>query len=172
MKYETIQEANRTKGKFRTFLLHALTNFRANEFHRANRIKRGRDAKIISLDGLAAEELFTREPANMLTPEKIYERQCACALLDQALENLKNTYIQSGRGDRFAVLAEVLMAEAVPYATYAAKLKMSEGAVKVAVHRLRAEFRDAITAEVAQTVASSDEIEDEIRHLFRAVELK
>ena len=64
------------------------------------------------------------------------------------------------------------MAEAVPNATYAAKLKMSEGAVKVAVHRLRAEFRDAITAEVAQTVASSDEIEDEIRHLFRAVELK
>jgi RNA polymerase sigma-70 factor (ECF subfamily) len=172
LKYETLQKATREKGRFRTFLLVALRHFKANEFHQANAWKRGRGVEVISLDGLAAEELYGREPANMLTPEMLYDRQCACALLERALQRLKEAYVRSGRADRYEVLEGVLNSEPEQYTTYAAKLNISEGAVKVAVHRLRAEFRDAIMAEVAQTVASPDEIEDEIRHLFRAVELK
>ncbi len=172
LKYETLQQANRGKGKFRTFLLHALKNFLANEFHRAHAIKRGRDAEIISLDGMTAEELYGRESANLLTPDKLYERQCACALLQRSLERLKTAYEQEGNGVRFEVLVEVLNGEPAPYATYAEKLNISEGTVKVAVHRLRADFRDAIKAEVAQTVESPEEIDGEIRHLFVAVALR
>jgi RNA polymerase sigma-70 factor (ECF subfamily) len=169
LKYETIQKAKRKKGRFRSFLLNALKNFLANQFDRDHTIKRGRDEEIISLEGLAAEELYGREPANLLTPDKLYERQCACALLAQALQNLKKSYARAGKADRFEVLVGVLTGAEAPYATYAAKLNMPEGNVKVEVYRLREAFRKAIKTEVAQTVASPEDIDDEIRHLFVAV---
>jgi len=144
----------------------------ANEFHRENAIKRGRGMEIISLDVFAAEALYGREPANLLAPDKMYERQCACALLERSFVRLRQDYTQSDGVDRFEMLVEAMKPDHLPYATYADKLNMSENAVKVAVHRLRLGIREAIKAEVAQTVASPDEIEDEIRHLFVAVGLR
>ncbi len=170
LKYETILEAKRGKGKFRNFLLSALKKYRANVHEHDNAIKRGRGKIVVPFDDLPAEDLFRHEPATLMTPEKLYERQCACALLARAMGQLESAYLQQGKGSRFAVLREALSGDGESYAEYATKLNSSEDAVKVAVHRLRKAVRNAIKAEIAQTVSSPAEIEDEIRHLFIALE--
>jgi RNA polymerase sigma-70 factor (ECF subfamily) len=167
----TLEQIEREKGRFRAFLLASLKNFIAN-FRRGERaLKRRPRGGVLSLDFAAAEERFRREPVDRLTPEKLFERQWACMLLEQTLARLKGEYEKAGKAALFDRLKPYLTAgpEATSYAAAAAELGLSEGAVKVAVHRLRSRYRQLLRREVAQTVAGPDEVEEELRSLFRAL---
>ncbi len=157
--------ADRKKGRFRTFLLTAVKRFLANEYDRIQAKKRGGGQTILSLEGLEAR--YCREPADTLTPERIFERQWALSLLDQVLARLQAEMTADGKAALFDALKDHLTgSQSAGYATTAARLGMTEGAVKAAAHRLRQRYRELLREEIAQTVASPDEIEEEIRYLF------
>jgi len=158
------------KGKFRTFLLIALSHFLANEWERLRTEKRGGKLVFISLEEAAAENHYQSEPATDLTPEKMFERRWAIALLDQALARLRDEAESAGKGQLFDELKIFISgrAEAGDYADAAKRLAMTQVAVRVAVHRLRQRYRDSLRHEIAQTVGSREEVDEEIRHLFTA----
>lgn len=168
---EALKKVDRDKGKFRTFLLAALTNFLSNEWHRKQTLKRGGGSQFLSLDELDAEEKYRHELADSLTPEKLFERRWATAVIEQVLARLKLDYEQEGKGPLFAKLKIGLTGEIGPgqYANWADALEMSHGAVKVALHRLRRRFGELLRQEIAQTVTSPAEVEEEIRQLFAAI---
>lgn len=157
------------RGKFRSFLLSSLKHFLANEWDRAHAQKRGAGHQLISLDDTQAEAQYALEPADNTSPDKLFERRWATTLLDQVLSRLRAEYEGTERGKLYAAIKGCLTQEAAPYAELAASLAMSEGAVKVAAHRLRARYRELLREEIAQTVSSAGEVEDEIRHLFTAL---
>jgi RNA polymerase sigma factor (sigma-70 family) len=161
-------QAEREKGRFRWFLLGALNHFLANEWDRAHAKKRGGGRTIISLDAETAESRYKLEPADSLTAERIYERRWALTLLDTVLQNLEREHELAGKKKFYGELRFCLTGErsTLPYAELARRLEMSEGAVKVAVHRLRQRYRELLRAEISHTVAGPDEVEDELRHLF------
>jgi len=165
---ESLAGVSPEKGKFRTFLLVALKRFLANEWHRAQTQKRGGASFRVPLQGHTAETRYIAEPVEHLTAEKLYERRWALTLLDCVLVRLGDEFDTPEKKELFKKLKPYLMAEkgAIPYADAAIALSMNEGALKVAVHRLRRRFRELFREEVAQTVARSEEIEDEIRHLL------
>jgi RNA polymerase sigma-70 factor (ECF subfamily) len=167
---ESLAGVSREKGKFRTFLLVALKRFLANEWHRARSQKRGGRSFQVPLQGHTAETRYIAEPIEPLTAEKLYERRWALTLLERVLARLGAEFDAAGKTEIFEKLKPFLMAEkgSIPYAEAAMALGTNEGAVKVAVHRLRRRFRELFREEVAQTVASSQEIDDEIRHLLSA----
>jgi RNA polymerase sigma-70 factor (ECF subfamily) len=171
--------ADPARGRFRTFLLAALDHFRANEWRRENAQKRGGGQTIRSLDFDAdldaGEGRYAREsiePADdRETPEALFERRWAMALLARASDRLR---AEQMAGDR-RVLAEKLMAVLAgeseeSYAEIARACDMTEGAVKVAAHRLRGRYREILRTEVAQTLAEGESIDEELQALFRAVE--
>lgn len=168
---ESLRKVDRGKGRFRTFLLAALTNFLANEWDKARTLKRGGQRTIISLDETLSEELYRHDAVESLTPERLFERRWAGALIEQVLALLKSEYAAGGKAGLFAKLELALTGEvpAGAFAEWAAELAMSEGAVKVALHRLRRRFGDVLRTEIAHTVSSAEEIDDEIRHLFAAI---
>jgi RNA polymerase sigma-70 factor (ECF subfamily) len=159
---------HREGGRFRSFLLAALKGFLANEWDRAHAQKRGGGLSWVSIDAAAAETRFAREPADELTPERIFERQWAQALLSQVLTRLRAEYVAAGKQKLFEQISASLSQPrgAVPYAEIAGGLGMTEAAVKMAVQRLRGRYRELLRAEIAETVADAGEIEAEIRHLF------
>ena len=163
--------ADRERGKFRSFLLASLKHFLANEWNRAQAAKRGGGQVIASLNETDAEGRYALEPADTVTAEKIFERRWATTLLDQVVSRLRDEYGRAEKATLYGHLKQCLTVEsrAVPYAELAARLEMSEGAVKVAVHRLRARYRELLREEIAQTVSSSGEVEEELRHLFAAL---
>ena len=167
---ETLAGVSREKGKFRTFLLVALKRFLANEWHRAHTHKRGGASFHVPLQGHTAETRYVAEPVEHLTAEKLYERRWALTLLERVLTRLGHEFDAAEKKELFEKLKPHLMADraAIPYADAAMALSMNEGAVKVAVHRLRRRFRELFREEVAQTVAAPEEIDDEIRHLLSA----
>jgi len=168
---DTLKKADRTKGKFRTFLLATLENFLANEWDKSQTPKRGGRRQIISLDETVAEELYRQEAVESLTPEKLFDRRWASALIEQVLARLKQEYLAGGKADLFAKLEPELTGETAAGVDpeWTAELGMSEGAVKVALHRLRRRFGEVLRSEIADTVSSPEEIDDEIRHLFAAI---
>jgi RNA polymerase sigma-70 factor (ECF subfamily) len=168
---ETLRKVDRGKGKFRTFLLAALTNFLANEWDKGQTLKRGGRREIVSLDETVAEGRYRREPVESLTPEKLFERRWASTVIEQVLARLKQEYAAGGKADVFAKLEPALTRELLSgaCAAWAKELGMSEGAVKVALHRLRRRFGEVLRSEIAHTVSSPEEIDDEIRHLFAAI---
>ena len=163
---------DRTAGKFRSFLLTSLRNFVANEWERARAQKRGGGQSVISLDAAYAEIRFDLEPADHASPEVLFERNWALALMEQALARLRAEQSEAGKTAQFAALQPCLMneADAPRYAKLAAELATTEAAVKMAVSRLRRRYRDLLREEIAQTVNSPAEVEEEIRHLFAALE--
>jgi len=167
---ESLASVSREKGKFRTFLLVALKRFLANEWHRARSQKRGGAAFHLPLQGHTAETRYIAEPIEHLTAEKLFERRWALTLLDRVLARLGDEFDAAGKKELFEKLKPYLMAEkgAIPYAEAAFGLGMNEGALKVAVHRLRRRFRELFREEVAQTVARPEDIDEEIRHLLTA----
>jgi RNA polymerase sigma-70 factor (ECF subfamily) len=167
---ETLKKVDRQKGKFRSFLLAAVANFLTNEWDKRQTLKRGGQNQIISLDD-TAEELYRREPVESLTPEKLFERRWAFTLMNQVLARLKEEYIATDKAELFAQLEPGLTNEGNPglYADWAAALNMSEGAVRVALHRLRRRFGELLRSEIAHTVATPAEVDEEIRHLFAAI---
>jgi RNA polymerase sigma-70 factor (ECF subfamily) len=156
------------KGRFRTFLLASLKNFLANAWDHAQAKKRGGGQTIVSLDQDTGESRYRLEPSHDWTPERHFERQWAVSLLEQVLAALGVEYGADGKGDLFEELKGVLTGQAEPYATLAARLGRSEGAIKVAVHRLRHRYRDLIRARISETVEEGD-VEDELRHLMAAL---
>lgn len=169
----TIARANPRRGRFRSFLLASLKNFLANERRKAGAQKRGAGRHLLSFDFEAGERQLAIEPAHHLTPEKLYERRWALLLLESVLKKLREEYRAAGKETLFAELQAQLASDrdTTPYAAIADKLGTSEGAVKVAAHRLRRRYRELLCAEVAQTVDDPDEIDDELRSLLTAVSL-
>jgi RNA polymerase sigma-70 factor (ECF subfamily) len=163
--------ADETRGRFRSFLLASLKHFLANEWDKARAQKRGGGQIPVPIDPGAAETGWGFEPADHTTAEKTYERRWALTLLEQVLRRLREEYVRAGREKLFEQLKPTLTeaSRTVRYAEMAARLGTSEGAVKVAVHRLRRRYREVLRAEIADTVASPGEVEDELRNLFAAL---
>lgn len=161
----------REKGKFRSFLLAALNHFLANEWDKAQTAKRGGGARFISLDDEAAESRYRLEPVDEASPEKIFARRWALTLLEQVMTRLRAEFAANGKAELFDELKAFLSGGhgKSTYADVAARLRLTEGAVKVAVHRLRQRNRQLLRAEIAHTVSSPAEIDDEIKHLFAAL---
>jgi RNA polymerase sigma factor (sigma-70 family) len=163
-----LQAAAREKGKFRTFLLVALKRFLANEWDREHAQKRGGFAPVVSIDQEDAESRLAAEPAHNLQPDVLFDRQWARTLLERTMTRLRDEYAATGRARLFELLQGCLAKDesALAYAEIAARLNLTVAAVKMAVRRLRARYREILHAEIADTVASPEEIEEEIRHLF------
>jgi RNA polymerase sigma factor (sigma-70 family) len=166
-----IGDADRAQGRFRTFLLTALSRFLANEWDRARAQKRGGGAAMLSLESAVAEDRYLSDSTQSMAPDRLYDRQWALTLLDRALTRLKAEQEQAGKAAEFAVFSPLLTAERgqIPYGTVAARLGMSETAARQGVHRLRKRFREVFREEIAQTVATPEELEEEIRHLLAAL---
>jgi RNA polymerase sigma factor (sigma-70 family) len=166
-----LQPVAREKGKFRTFLLVALKRFLADEWDRSRAQKRGGGKALLSLDTETAETRYRNESAEGLSPDKIYERRWALALIEQTLARLREEFVQVGKVADFECLKIFLTAEkgTIPYAEAGQKLGLSEGAARVAVHRLRQRFRKLFREEIAHTVGSAEEIEEELKHLMTAL---
>ncbi len=166
-----VGDADRTKGRFRTFLLTALNRFLANEWDRAHARKRGGNVVSVPLDTAIAESRYCADTKNALAPDRLYDRQWAMTLLDRALARLETEQQRLGKSAEFDVLSAALTAERgdIPYAAMAAQLGQNEPAVRMAVHRLRKRFREVFREEIAQTVADPNEAEEEIRHLLAAL---
>jgi RNA polymerase sigma factor (sigma-70 family) len=170
---DVIARADRERGRFRTFLLSALQNFHANERARAGTQKRGGGRTIVSFDELQAESSYQNEPANNLTPERLFDQKWATSLLEQVMQILRREYAAAGKVALFEELRGLLWGGRgdVGYEAIGRKLGTTEGAIKVAVHRLRARFKECLHDEVAHTVARPEEVEDELRHLLSALSL-
>jgi len=165
-----IARADRNKGRFRSFLLMVMGRFLANEWDKAKTLKRGGKVQWVSLSPGTAETRYAGEPADASsTPEEAFDKQWALTLLEEVLQHLRSEYDQDGKGGLFEKLKPCLIGsrETQPYAVLAGELRMSEGAVKVAVCRLRERYRDRLKAEIARTVAAPSEVDSELRHLFR-----
>jgi RNA polymerase sigma factor (sigma-70 family) len=156
------------KGKFRAFLLAAMKHFLSNQYDRSHAQKRGGGQTILSLDTPAAECRFRREPADDLTPERLYQRQWALTVLDRVLGRLQGEYTVGGKADLFDEIKGHLTGsrESARYAEGAGRLGMTEGALRVAAHRLRRRYRELLREEIAQTVQRPDEVDEEIAYLL------
>jgi RNA polymerase sigma factor (sigma-70 family) len=168
LKKEYLKSAEREKGRFRTFLLVALKRFLANEWDRQHALKRGGFTPVVSIDQELAESRFAAEPAHHLQPDVLFDRQWATSLLERTMSQLHGEYVATGRARLFELLRSCLARDeaTLTYAEIARQLNLTEAAVKMAVQRLRARYREILRAQIAETVASSEEIEEEIRHLF------
>ncbi len=169
-----IAKADATRGRFRTFLLTSLRNFHSHQRERAGTIKRGGGIELISLDAVSvAENRFQHEPATESSPEKLFDQKWARSVLDATLARLRREYTAATKQLWFDELKVVLWGGRgeVSYAEIAVRLGSTEGAVKVAVHRLRTRFKESLRDEIAQTVLNPAEVDDEMRHLLAAVSL-
>jgi RNA polymerase sigma-70 factor (ECF subfamily) len=166
-----VRGAAREKGKFRTFLLVAVKRFLANEWERAHAQKRGGASPPLPLEFEEAERRYRLEPADEDTPETTFERRWALTLLDNVYTRLRDELNRSGHPERAKRFMGFLTGsgDSIPYADVARELKLSESAVKSAVHRLRVRFGTLLREEVAETVDDPERLDDEIRHLFAAV---
>jgi len=165
-----LQAADREKGRFRTFLLVALKRFLANEWDRQHAQKRGGFATVVPIDQEFAESCLAADSSHNVQPDLLFDRNWALTLLGRTMSQLREEYVASGRAKLFEYLQSCLAREesALPYAEIAARLKLTEAAVKMAVQRLRARYREILRAEIAHTVSTPEEVEEEILHLFAA----
>jgi RNA polymerase sigma factor (sigma-70 family) len=171
LEHHLVAKADREAGRFRSFLLGSLKHFLAHEHERATALKRGGGQPVLSLDGFDPEERYALEPADTATPETLYDQRWARQQIESALGRLRADYTASGRGPLFDLLKDYVWGNqnALSLAEIAARLELTEESVKKAVQRLRQRFRDALRAEVAQTVATPDQIDEELRHLRAAL---
>jgi RNA polymerase sigma-70 factor (ECF subfamily) len=167
----TIAAADPQRGRFRAFLLTALRNFLANEWASAGAAKRGKHQNLLSLDLEAGELRYLHEPADELTPERLFERRWAETLLDRVTARLREESVRSGKGAHFDALKIFLTGRTAnaSYAAVAGQLGLSEGAAMVAAHRLRKRFRETLLAEILETLADPADLGDEINRLFEAL---
>jgi RNA polymerase sigma factor (sigma-70 family) len=168
---QSLAQADPEGGRFRSFILTAMKNFLAGEWQKTQAQKRGGGIEMLSLDLAAAEHRFELEPADAASPDKLFDRQWALALLDKVLQQLEDDYANEGRAALFAACKAPLTGAraAQPYAALADQLGLSEGAVKVTVHRLRKRYRALLQEEINQTVASPEEADLEMRHLLQCL---
>ena len=166
-----LQDAQEERGRFRSFLLASFRHYLSNERAHERAVKRGGGAPLLSIDMETAEGRYALEPREDLTPERLFERRWAIMLLEGALADVQRECESAGSGRFFGVAKAYLTGEsgAAPYCDAAGALGISVGAFKVAVHRLRRRFRDAVRRRIAATVGQPEQIEEELRFLFRAV---
>jgi len=166
-----IGAADQARGRFRAFLLTALRNFLTNEHERATALKRGGGRAVISIDAGTAEQSLRRDPQRTSTPEQECERRWALALLELVIERLSAEQAAAGRQTEFEALRLFLTGQdaEIRQADVARQLGMTEEALRAAVYRLRKRYRTLLRDEVAQTVNSTDEVDDELRRLFEAL---
>jgi RNA polymerase sigma factor (sigma-70 family) len=159
------------KGRFRSFLLASMNHFLADEWDKARALKRG-GGKVISLDLLSAETRLGEMPVHNPTPEQAFDHRWAITLLERVYQRLGEEYRAQNKAALFEALRNTLAGDSksAPYAELARRLEMSEGAVKVAVHRLRQRYRALLRDTIADTVSSPDEVEDELRCLFQTLQ--
>jgi DNA-directed RNA polymerase specialized sigma24 family protein len=164
-------DADRSRGRFRTFLLTACQHYLANEYDRAMTAKRGGGTKPVPIDAAVAERRYERAFAHHETPERVYDRQWCLTLLDGVFEALRADYAESGRAELFDRLKDFVNADedVGTHADAARDLNTTAGAVKVAVHRMRKRFREELLRRVADTLGPGQDVEDEIRHLLAAL---
>lgn len=163
--------ADRRQGRFRAWLLTSLKNFLANDWDHATAQKRGGGAPVVCIDAEDAEGRYRLEPSDDRTPERLYEQRFTLALLDRALRTLEQECVSEGKQLLFSKLVGGLAGGPdLPHAELARELGSTEGAVKVAVHRLRRRYRELLCAEIAHTVETPEETEAELRQLLAGLE--
>lgn len=170
---EYLQTVDRTKGKFRSFLLAALEHFLANEWRDSHTQKRGGSFSFISLDDTSAEQQYAHVPAAGVSCERFFEQQWATTLLEQVIIRLREEYVAAGKKAFFDEFKIFLTGEtrAVSYAELALNLETTEAALKMAVSRMRHRYGELLRAEIANTVSSPEEIDEELHALFAALSL-
>ena len=158
-------------GKFRSFLLKALKHFISNERARAAAQKRGGGRTLLSLDFENAERRYALEPVDDLSPDKLFEKSWAFTVLERTISRLEAELAAKGKQKLFDHLKVFLTAEAntIPYSEVAAKVDMTEGTVRLTVHRMRKRCKELLRDEIGQTVTSESQIDDEIRGLFKVL---
>src|SRR6202049_405521 len=167
-----LDRADPEKGRFRSFILTSLKFFVADEEDRQRAYKRG-GGMVVSLELSSGEERYQREPAHDETPERIFERRWALSVLDTVVQQLRNEFVHHGGPERFDRLKVFLLGQSdAPYAALAREMNTSEGALKVAIHRLRKRYRELFRQEIADTVADPAEVESELRYLAAALTAK
>jgi len=168
---EYLGRANRERGKFRTFLLTSLQNFLRHEWEKVRAQKRGGGRTPVPWDDELAETNYRLEVSDQLTPDQIYEQRYAMALFRNALARLQEESAAKGKSAQFEQLKEFLSAEPGEgkYAEIASRLGMSSGAVAVAVHRLRQRYGELVREEIAHTVTTPAEVEEEMRYLIKLI---
>jgi DNA-directed RNA polymerase specialized sigma24 family protein len=171
LEHRSLTAVRKEKGRFRSFLLGALKHFLADERRRAMAIKRGKGQRLIPLEELSADEGFEMEPADPVTAEQIYERRWASTVLERVLGLLKNEYVAAGNAALFNSLKQLLPDEpgAPSQADVAGQLGMTDNAVRQAFHRFRQRYQLLLREEIAHTVATPGDVEDELRHLIAVV---
>jgi RNA polymerase sigma factor (sigma-70 family) len=169
---QAVRAADRGRGRFRSFLLASLRNFLSNEWDRARALKRGGAHERISLDTSAAETRYAREQAHDLSPERLYERRWALLLVDSALGELRKQLADEGRLELYERLKSFMTGHETDstYRQVGDEMGMSEEAVKSAVYRLRKRFGVVIRGQIAHTVSSAEQVEDELKDLFTALQ--
>ena len=156
------------KGKFRSFLLIAMKHFMANEWHRSQAQKRGGGKTIVSIDMALGEGRYENEPVDTVKPEVLYDRGWAMTVLQTCINDLEEEYGSKGKHEVFSLLKDRIVGEtrAVPYSVLAGELNMTEGNVKISIHRLRRRFGEILRDHVSHTVESESEIDEELRYLM------
>ncbi len=164
---ESLSRADQRRGRFRSYLLGAFNHFLSDEWDRSHRIKRGGQVCQIPLDAASGEARYALEPADERSPDRLFERRWALALLDGVWRQLQQEYEVAGKGEIFARLNCFLTGgvEDESYRLKAGELQMTEGAARVAVHRLRQRYGELFRQAVADTVEGPEELADEMRHL-------
>jgi RNA polymerase sigma factor (sigma-70 family) len=167
-----LEKADRERGRFRCFLQAALKNYLTNEWDKSRAKKRGEGRVHLSLDFETAERLYLPNSTQQLTPDILFDRQWALTLIDRSLARLQKAYAGSGKGSLFEELKGRLIGDAAEstYRDIGRGLDMTEGAVKLAVYRMRQRFNDCLREEIAQTASGPEEVEDELRALFSSFE--
>jgi RNA polymerase sigma factor (sigma-70 family) len=161
--------ADPERGRFRAFLLTAFKHFLSREWEKARAQKRGGDRHRIAFDFVSHEAV---EPADQLTPDKLFERQWAITLLGRVMQRLQRDMERGGKGRQFELLKHILSGDTseVTHANIAAELGQSEAATRMATSRMRSRYRELLRDEISQTLSSPEDVEDEIRSLFAAFE--
>jgi RNA polymerase sigma factor (sigma-70 family) len=163
-----LADADPERGRFRSFLLTAVSRLASKEREKAAAQKRGGGKKLLSLDFESGEARYQREPAHQETPERIFERRWALTLLERALAALREQHAEGGKLPLFETLKVFLTgdADAPRLRTVAGQLGLTEGAVKVAIHRMRQKYRELLRGEIAQTIAGQEDMESELAELL------
>ena len=166
-----LQSVDARQGKFRSFLLASLKNFLTNDWDKTQALKRGGQFTFVSVDAEVGEERFRRELATTAVPDQMFEQSWAMTLLESVLARLRAEYLANEKAALFDALQVYLSGDrgGASYAEMAKRLNLTEGALKMSVLRLRRRFGELLRAEIANTVTSPEEIDDEIRCLFAAV---
>lgn len=168
-----LHAVDRSKGKFRSFLLAAVCNFLAKDWRSSQSQKRGGHIKFVSINDETAEQPYVQVAASSLSPEELFEKQWAITLLNQTLTRLGEEFVAAGKEAQFETIKNFLTGEkqSASYAVLAAKMGTTEAALKMAVSRMRQRYGELLRAEIANTVTRPEEVEEELRALIRALSL-